>query len=167
MTALTPAGTMIVPVPQTFFGALPERTSARGVPLVRKAELHMTVFNYALGRQLKTAVIADPAFGAAINAFAATYDWDIKPTGRYVSLVKAELVTVAALVEARLALFYKHMRAITPYDGSLRDAFDWPPPPHVTIYTSDPEGKKGIGLNTAHELEEALKPSLVAYPWPR
>jgi hypothetical protein len=165
VTALTPAGTMIVPVSHALFGDLPERTSARGVPLVRKAELHMTVFNFALGRRIKQAVDADPGFGAAINACAATFAWQIKPTGRYYALLKAELLTVVTLVDASIWLFYANVRALTTGEGPLRDALELPPPPHVTLYTSDPEGKKGIGLNTAHELEQALKPSLVAFPW--
>ena len=31
-----------------------------------------------------------------------------------------------------------------------------PPPPHVTLYTSDPAGKNGIGLNYIAELDDAI-----------
>jgi len=37
------------------------------------------------------------------------------------------------------------------------DALAKPPPPHVTLYTSQPAGLAGIGLNTVAELDAALR----------
>jgi hypothetical protein len=178
---------MIVHVPFETFGALPEQlTLPDGTTLARKAELHMTVFNYTLGKLLRRAIVAQPRLEAAINQEAAAFAWEIAPRDGFYHLVndtpgKPPLQTVICTVDAPVASFYHATRELVGEDAAnspelqeLTDALATPPPPHVTLYTSDPKGVQGIGLNTVAELEAAVRlaetpaapPGLRAFPLP-
>ena len=68
--------------------------------------------------------------------------------------------TVIVRVEADLAGAFARVRAIVaekaPGEVELLGVLDAPPPPHVTLYTSDPSGSAGIGLTSEAELTAAL-----------
>ena len=165
---LSERGSLIVPVPYALFGELPTEIIVEGTLLVRKAELHMTVFNYALGKLLRKAIVDQPRLQTAINQEAATFAWKIAPGDIYYHLVndspgKPQLQTIVVMVEAKLSSFFHATRELVGEDAAdspelhtLKDALSSPPPPHVTLYTSDPAGVAGIGLNTVAELEAAL-----------
>ena len=168
MVALSERGSMILPVPLALFGALPEQIVVGGAPLVRKAELHMTVFNYAIGKLIKKAIVSQPRLETAINQEADSFDFHLAPAATLYHLVndtpgKPPLQTVVQAVDATIASFYHATREIIGEDAAeapelraLLDALHTPPPPHVTLYTSDPKGVQGIGLNTVAELDAAL-----------
>jgi hypothetical protein len=187
MTVLSERGSMIVHVTFETFGALAaELTLPDGTTLTRKAELHLTVFNYALGKLLRRAITAQPRLESAINHEAAAFAWTIRPRDTVYHLAndtpgKPPLQTVVQLVDAPIASFYHATRELVGEDAAnspelqeLKDALGTPPPPHVTLYTSDPKGVQGIGLNTVAELEAAVRlaetpaapPGLRAFPLP-
>jgi len=85
--AISEKGSMIIPMPFALVGELPDKIIVGGTPLVRKAELHVTVFNYALGRLLTRAFVEQPRLRIAIDQEAATFDWTIKPGTTYYHLV--------------------------------------------------------------------------------
>lgn len=145
---LSDRGSLIVPVAREQF-PLPEVIVLGELRLVRKAEHHLTVLGYTVGKRIKAALKATPALGAELQAAIDATDFSFTATGQYVRLRRGELTTVVALVDAPgIAQFF----AAAPAALELGAA----PPPHVTLFTSDPEGKQGIGLNTVAELDEAL-----------
>jgi hypothetical protein len=187
MSVLSERGSMIVHVPFETFGALArELTLPDGTTLTRKAELHLTVFNDALGKLFRKALESQPRLETAIRQEAAAFAWPIAPTGTFYHLVrntpdKPALQTVVELVDAPLASFFHATRELVGEDAAnapelqaLKDALGAPPPPHVTLYTSDPKGAQGIGLGTVAELEAAIRlaetpaapPGLRAFPLP-
>jgi len=130
--------------------------------LVRKSEHHLTILNYGIGKLIAKApaVVRD-----GVNAVAARWDWTVGLRRELVRLTKKDLTTVVALADADLAGFYAAVAALDGVTPELTAALGAPPPPHVTVWTSAPAGKNGIGLNTVAELEDALAgrhPSLVA-----
>jgi hypothetical protein len=168
--AITERGSMIVPVSIAIYGDLPaELVLAEGTTLTRKAELHMTVFNYALGKLLRKAIVSQPRLETALNQEAAAFAWKIRPSDTFYHLVndtpgKPPLQTVVNTVAAEVASFYHAARELVGEEAAeapellaLKDALVTPPPPHVTLYTSDPKGVQGIGLNTVAELEAAVR----------
>lgn len=125
--------------------------------LVRKSEHHLTVLNYGIGKLIAK---APAAVRDGVNAVAARSDWTVALRRELVRLTKkdarGDLTTVVALADADLAGFYAALAALDGVTPELAAALGAPPPPHVTIWTSDPAGKNGIGLNTVAELEDAL-----------
>jgi hypothetical protein len=167
--AIGERGSLIVPVPLAAFGELPgELVLPDGTRLTRKVELHMTVFNYALGKLLRKAFASQARLETAINQEAAAFDWKLRPGDTFYHLVKntpdkPPLQTVVTTVDAALASFYHAAHELVGEDAAnapelqvLKDALTTPPPPHVTLYTSDPKGVQGIALNTVAELEAAI-----------
>ena len=166
--SLTARGSMIVPVPHAAFGGLPGELHVGPTLLVRKAELHYTVFNYAIGKLLKHEFESQPRLETAINQAAATFDWSWTAGDRYYHLVqdtpgKPVLQTVVITIAAPIAAFYRKTRELIgeyaaedPELLALREKLMTPPPPHITLYTSDPSGRAGIGLNTVAELDAAI-----------
>ena len=152
---LSERGSLVVPVRRARF-ELKDRVEVDGQTLHPKAELHLTVFNHAIGKLLKRACEADPSLRAAIDALAARFDWGLKVTGPYLKLEHDRLTTVAVRVDARVGDFFEAVRQRVQ-DEALAEALRHPGPPHVTLYTSDPQGMAGIGLNTEAELETALE----------
>jgi hypothetical protein len=166
---LTDRFSMIVPVELAqlaSLGELPHRLSLGRLELRRKAEHHVTVINYALGKHLKKACEARPGAREAIDAAAAGWDWRFWPGDVFFHLHqtaegKPPLDTVVVMIEAPIARFYLRVRELLMESGKdgLSDVLTGllaPPPPHVTLYTSDPEGKAGIGLNQIAELDDAI-----------
>ena len=152
---LSERGSLIVPVPRERF-ELKDRVEVGGLALHPKTELHLTVFNYGIGKLVKKACDADPRLRAAIDERARRFDWALRVTGPYLKLERDRLTTVVVRVDARVAEFFAEIRAqVGP--GELAEALRHPGPPHVTLYTSDPEGKAGIGLNTLAALDAALE----------
>jgi hypothetical protein len=159
---------MIVPVRLAAFGELPGELVVGSTSLVRKAELHYTVFNYGIGKLLKHEFQSQPRLETAINEAAATFDWSWTVGDRYYHLVqdtpgKPVLQTVIVTITAPIARFYRKTRELIGEDAAedpellaLREKLTVPPPPHITLYTSDPSGRAGIGLNTVAELDAAI-----------
>jgi hypothetical protein len=186
MIALHDKGSMIVPVAFELFGPLPEQITVGGTPLVRKVELHVTVFNHGIGKLLRRAIDEQPRLETAINQEAARFSWKIKPRDAYYHLLnetpgKPALQTVVVMVDAQVSGFYHLTRELVGADAAdspdlleLKEALGRPPPPHVTLYTSDPNGVQGIALNSVAELDAAVAlagtpagpPGLRAYKLP-
>ena len=177
MPVLSPQGTLLVPVPRETL-VIPAELTVGERRLVRKTEHHLTVISFGLGKRLRGACTADPTLEGQLNAAAAAIDWGYALTPDLFHLVEDSvpaLETVVVLVEAAgLAAFYAAAARVVP--AALAPAFAAAPPAHITLYTSDPDGKKGIGLTKAGDLvaacarargEPAEKGrSLRAYPLP-
>ena len=153
--ALSEKGSLIVPVAKELFG-LKDAVKDGDADLRPKAELHMTVFNFGIGRLVHKACAAEAGLKDAIETLARAHDWGLRVTGPYLRLRRDKLTTIVVQVEAAIADFFAAVREKTGH-AELREALRHPGPPHVTLYTSDPEGKAGIGLNTEAELEAALE----------
>lgn len=177
--ALSERGTLIVPVALADLGALAEAPTQQlgEVALTRKREHHFTVFGYSIGKHVKKALAAHPDLGPALAAAIAGFDWSMKLGARLYHLVqtneKGTLHTLISTAEVDLAGFFARARGIVEScagaEGPLFAALGAPPPPHVTLYTSDPQGVLGIGLNTEADLSAAIarvdteEPGLRAY----
>lgn len=136
-----------------------------GVRFTRKAEHHFTVLNYGIGKHVAKLVGAKPELRHEIDDKAASWAWELSLSDVFYHLVqdtpgKPRLQTIVVLANAAIAPFYAWLRARVaeiPEAGALAEGLATPPPPHVTLYTSDPEGRQGIGLNRVAELEDAIK----------
>jgi hypothetical protein len=170
---LSEVGSLIVPVERALLDALapdgaglPEELALGRVRLARKAEHHVTVLGFAVGRLLLKVIAARPELRAEIDALAAAHDWAIRPRDAYVHVVqdtpgRPRLQTIIALADATLEAFYGRLREhlaglALPGSEPLLAALAAAPPPHVTLYTSDLLGKAAIGLKHAAELESAV-----------
>jgi hypothetical protein len=133
------------------------------VTLFAKKEHHVTVFGFAAGKAIAKAVEAAPGLDRSINELAASFDWGIVPGRRFYHLERLEkgggtLQTVIVMASARIEAFYAEVKNLLPPQPASRDlegVLGAPPPPHVTLYTTDPKGLAGIGLNSVRDLEEA------------
>jgi hypothetical protein len=151
------------------------------VRMVAKKEHHLTVFGFSVGKVLRKAIEVRPGLGAEVDALASSFDWGIALVPRFVHLARPEkggtLQTAIVRATARVDAFYGEVRSLLQAGAAEEGLHDLdtvlrsPPPPHVTLYTTDPEGLAGIGLNTHAELEEALARgaaaetgALAAYP---
>jgi hypothetical protein len=155
---LSERGSMIIPVERAQVDPLDEELSLGHVRFKRKTEHHMTVLNYGIGKLINKAIAQKPELRDHINGLAAGWAWNIQVGKLFHHLVKDKLHTIVVMIDADLAGFYDKLRAQSAMLGltELADALVDPPPPHITLYTSDPEGKAGIGLNRVRELDEAL-----------
>lgn len=163
---LSDACTLILPVPLESLGEVAASAAASlgEILLVRKKEHHLTVFGYPIGKALKKAIAAEPALRAEIDAAIAAFDWTVKIGRGLVHLERANpsgvLHTVIVRAEADLAGFFARVHALvverTPDQTVLSTLLETAPPPHVTLYTSDPAGAAGIGLTSEAELAAAL-----------
>ncbi|HEY3359362.1 MAG TPA: hypothetical protein VGQ83_39295 [Polyangia bacterium] len=170
---LSEAGSLIVPVARALVdglsrtsGGLPELLALGRVPLWRKEEHHVTVLNYVIGRLILRAIEGRPSLRDEVGALAAAHEWGVRPLGAYYHLVHAapgrpRRQTIIVLAQAAVGAFYarlrEHVAAVAlPESAALLEALAWPPPPHVTLYTSDPDGRAAIGLNRVAELEAAI-----------
>jgi hypothetical protein len=169
--ALSERGSMIVALPAGLVhGERPfAATLALGaLALTRKAELHYTAINFALGKHVAKVCAAHGEARQAIDAVIAAHDWSFALREELVHLCKpggpADLHTIVVRIDADLAGFYAavatalrgRLDPAEPHAAALLAGLATPPPPHITIYTSDPAGERGIGLNTAAELDAAL-----------
>jgi len=168
---LSERGSLILPIDHPMVdalagGALGGELSLGELRLYRKREHHMTVLNYGIGKLIQKAIAAKGALRDQINTLAGAYPWQLRAgAGGFHHLAqespgKPRLQTVVLLIDADLAGFYARLRAQVaeaglPDPAPLIEALGAPPPPHVTLYTSDPEGKAGIGLNRIAELDAA------------
>lgn len=158
---LSDRSTLLIPVPRDAL-ELPDVLSIGGVKMVRKAEHHITVFGFDIGRGLGAAIAKVPALRAAVDelAAAADFSWTMPAdpeTWRLHRDKPRDLQTVVVLVDAPgIGAFFaacaERLVAVAPEVAAL----PWdPPPPHITVLTSDPAGKDGIGLRRRSELDEA------------
>ncbi len=164
--SLSDRGTLIVPVQLSELGFVAESpTLALGrLSLTRKREHHLTVLGYSIGKHVKKAVMADASLAEDLNELIRTFDFTMRLGDRVFHLVqvndKGRLDTVIVTAEADLAGFFAAAQALLLArgisDGPLFAGLGAPPPPHVTLYTSDPEGVLGIGLNATEDLASAI-----------
>jgi hypothetical protein len=161
MPALSETGSLLVPLeidgPATFV--------VDGVVFTRKVEHHLTVFGSTRGKLLHAAAASDPRLLARVNELAASHAWDVSLVERFVLLSEpapdGELRTICVMASARVAEFFAMVRALIANASdeasrALAASLASPPPPHVTLYTTDPTGRRGIGLASQAELDEAL-----------
>lgn len=158
---LSDRSTLLIPVALDAL-AIPPTMRLGDVELVRKSEHHITVFGFDIGKLLGAAIATTPALRAAVDelARAADFTWTSPSPVTAWRLHRdrpRDLQTVILMVDAPgIAAFFaacaRELPAISP--GIETWAWD-PPPPHITLYTSDPAGKDGIGLRRPSDLEQA------------
>lgn len=158
---LSDRSTLLIPVPSERLAFAPT-VAIDGVTLVRKTEHHITVFGFDIGKVLGAAMAKAPALRPAIDEriAAADFAWTLPspPVAWRLHRDKPkDLQTVIVLVDAPgIAAFFA---ACAERLGAMAAGValsDWdPPPPHVTLYTSDAAGKDGIGLRRPSDLEQA------------
>jgi hypothetical protein len=176
MPQLSDRHTLLLPV---HLQGLEAELRLDAVRMVPKKEHHLTVFGFAAGKVIARVLAAEPGLRDRINGLAGSFDWAVALQPQFVHLARPEpaarpgqgsgrkdkgggmLQTVIVRANARLPEFYEEVsRFLVSQDGpsgELRALLAQPPPPHVTLYTTDPEGLAGIGLNTVRELDEALE----------
>ncbi len=151
-----------MPVAREALPVLADALALGRVRMVRKAEHHFTVFGYPMGKLWKKAFRAQPDLHALLDSCVKAHEWSFRPCrDRLYHLVQLEpaLATVILGIEADLAGLFGKARALLAPEAcapALEDALREPPPPHVTLYTTDPAGQRGIGLRTARDLADAL-----------
>ena len=166
--ALSDRATLLCPVASRPLG-LAAAVTVDGTAFVAKAEHHITVFGASVGRLLLAAFKDDPALRGRIDARTRAMGWSWRRRGLWYRLARDEpkpLTTIIELVEAPIARFYAAVAG--DVDAArfpeLAAVLASPPPPHVTLYTSDPAGAAGIGLHRAADLDEALERARTAAP---
>jgi hypothetical protein len=136
-----------------------------GVAFTRKAEHHLTVFGSARGRLLLAAASIDASLLARVNAIAAEHAWNVSLVERFVLAVEptdgGELRTIFAMASARMPEFFALVRELIANDAgdagrALALSLASPPPAHVTLFTTDPAGRRAIGFDTVTELDAAF-----------
>jgi hypothetical protein len=156
MPSLSSGGSLIVPVHDLFL--IPETVSLSGVKFFKKTEHHMTVVNYRAGKSLLAAIKEKPELEGQIQGLINDLGFQFYPNcPRFLRVSKPELETpeletiVVTVACDQIKIFYQLLAAFDP-------KLDFPPPPpHITLYTTDERGEKGIGLNSWDELNKALK----------
>ncbi len=140
-----------------------------GVTLVRKTEHHITVFGFDIGKVLGAAIAKAPALRVAIDELAAAMDasWTVTSPPVMWRLHRdkpKDLQTVILMVDAPgIAAFFAACAQRLPELAPGIAMPEWDPPPaHVTLYTSDPNGKDGIGVRRASDLEQAERRTAAA-----
>lgn len=140
----------------------PASVEAGGVTLVRKTEHHITVFGFDIGKVLAAAIGKAPGLRGAIAELVANADfsWSLPEAPVMWRLHRdkpKDLQTVVVLVDAPgIAAFFGECARVLPEvaGGVALPDLD-PPPPHVTLYTSDAAGKDGIGLRRPGDIAAA------------
>jgi len=132
ITKPRPSGTLLIPI--TVDG--PATVQVSGASLVAKCEHHVTVFGSAIARRIEAASLADPALASRLAGLAARFAWNVASEDLFFHLREPDGDGVLETLIVRLAS---------------------PPPAHVTLYTSDPAGHRGIGLDREADLEDAIK----------
>ena len=158
--------TLIIPV---AIDVPPSDLSLGAITLHAKQEHHLTVFGFTVGKLLARAFEADPGLRERINDLAASFDWSVTLLPRCYHLTRPRpeggtLQTVMVMVNAKTDLFFHEVRrmiappstasqAVPELDALLAE----PPSAHITLFTTDPDGLAGIGVQNRRELDEALQ----------
>ena len=167
MPALSETGSLLLPIEIGIDGA---SFVLDGVVFTRKVEHHVTVFGSRRGALLRAAAAFDASLLARVNELAEAHAWNVSLLERFLLLREpapgGELRTTCVMASARIAEFFAEVLAlIADADDDARRALAVslasPPPPHVTLYTTDPSGRRGIGLDTIAELDAALASNVV------
>jgi hypothetical protein len=135
-----------------------------GQVFVRKVEHHLTVFGSTRGKLLRAATANDPDLFARVAELTRSFDFRIALDARWVHLIEIEaensLETIVVLASARVGAFFAEARSlVSPTSDAGRELIESlasPPPPHVTVFTSDQAGRRGIGIASQAELDAAL-----------
>lgn len=158
---LSPRSTLLIPVDAARVPAQ-DAIEVGGVPMVRKTEHHITVFGFDIGRQLAAAITKHPALRSELDALAAATDfsWRVPEDAVWWRLHRdapRDLQTIILLVDAPgIPSFFAACEALCleVAPGAALGPWD-PPPSHITVYTSDPAGKDGIGVRRPSDLTAA------------
>jgi hypothetical protein len=160
MAAFSVTGSLLLPLrletPPVF--------ALDGVAFTAKSEHHLTVLGSTRGGLLLAAAAVDPALRERAEALATSFDFSVALADDWVRLVEREdgvrLETIIVLATAPVAEFFAALRALVSAEAAagseLAASLAAPPPPHVTVFTTDPAGKRGIGLASQAELDTAL-----------
>lgn len=159
MHKLGDSGNLIIPVTQIAFGEI----ILGHIRMYAKQEQHITVFNYPVGRLIMQAYRSSTDVLNDIEEIVNNTDWSFHRTSNYYLLERGrdvgELYTIAELLHVpAMDEFYKMVARIVPRDAQdLIEMLLREPAPHVTLYTSDHEGRAGIGINSLSELIHSVK----------
>lgn len=162
---LSDKGTLLVHVPSETLGlrgmVMEDSSNTIFVP---KAEHHITVFGYRIGRLVSAAIKEEQALRRHIETQILCVNWDYRRRGFFFVLERVEpkpISTIIELVAAPISEFYREVALdVNPERfPELAAALKSPPPPHITLYTSDQKGVDGIGLDREDDLKMALNGS--------
>lgn len=161
--ALSDKGTLLVHV-ETSALDLRSIVKIGDTVFVPKSEHHITVFGYRTGKLLLAAFKDDLTLRARIDAHIEASDWSWRRTGFFFTLERDEprpLSTIIELVRAPVVKFYSQVATEVSAERwpELAAVLKTPPPPHITLYTTDKTGVGGIGVDRDEDLKLALTSS--------
>ena len=141
-------GSLLLPLPQAAFQALPASFEGDGISLTRKPEFHVTLFDRAVGARLHAPQDGGAA-AARLPALFATLDWRWRLTGERWLLLEAKPGGPAhSVVELLDMPAFARLR--TQAGELLGEALP-EAPAHVTLYVAgDPIG---IGIDSVATFE--------------
>ena len=138
---------------------VPEAITVEGIKLTKKAEFHVTLICVR-----KIAELIDHERAAAIEqelvADFAVYQAEhpmveFMPKHEYYLMRKDDRITLVGLM---------NMPSLEPYFEHLRQKYDRQlptQPAHITMYTIDPAGHRGIGILSEAELTQYGEPVII------
>lgn len=158
--ALSDKGTLLLKVPTEEL-KLKSIVTIDDKVFVPKAEHHITIFGYRTGRLLLATAEGDEGLRHRIEFLIRHVEWSWSRNGFFFELERDKpkpISTIIELVRVPVARFYE--MAAKEVDAAkwpeLSAALRSPPPPHITLYTTDKKGVDGIGVDSSDDLKLAL-----------
>lgn len=139
------SGSLVLPLPASEFGGLPETLHVGELVLARKREFHVTLLLHALGVRLQRAVAADPRLVAQLPELFAALDWTWQRRGERWLLRDHGAHTVIEIIE--MPALHAFRQEIGKRLGETLP----PTPAHITLYLANTS--RGIGLSSQTEFE--------------
>jgi hypothetical protein len=158
MNTMSEKGTLIISIPPIAETITTPELSIGHLRMLSKAEQHITVFNYRIGSKIIEASVNAPDLIPRINEAVARTDWRFNRIGVYYLLSRNTLHTIVELLDVpAFDYFYKAVATLVPNNcQDLLEDLSLGPVPHVTLYTTDPDRKAGIGINDTQELARGV-----------
>lgn len=146
----TKDGTLVLPVDLNHLPVICKWRDGEEV-LRRKVEHHITLIGYGQGKTVKKVFADNPELKDKANTLANEMPFEYGLEEEGFCLQRDDLKTIVKRVDLPSASwFYKQLSEL------LGVAIE-PQMMHVTLYTSDPAGKAGIGINSEAELQAAME----------
>lgn len=157
---LSEKGTLLLSVPTEEL-ELKSIVTVDDKVFVPKAEHHITIFGYRMGRLLLATAQGDEGLRHRIEFLIRHVEWSWSRNGFFFALERDKpkpISTIIELVRAPVEKFYELVAK--EVDAArwpeLSAALRSPPPPHITLYTTDKKGVDGIGVDSSDDLKLAL-----------